>query len=734
MKKGTSQPQKALRRTIAVIMLVMLAVAMMFSTISLNITTGYTLSATNLMKQGTLNVYQQEVDKLLESISQQAYLFLLDDAVWELIYSDTLQPDYILLREVLQKVRNQYSMNTLVESMYFFDQNSYYVLADHYYKKNQFYDPIVFTDKFIQKRPISDVRTVADREIFSLIYRPLTTVKSNPVTIVVNISVEEIKKLLPFSDELGHFVMTNGSNEILYASSQMPHLHKLIHEFEKLSKEQGLISIDGESFLIICAPQSSMGTRLYIFQDYQTATHARAMIRSLAFPAISVALLGAGLLAMVSSFYLYRPMKKLISNLSALGYSASDFETHSEYALIGQAFDHLASSKKEIEIKYNEASQYQESYALQEFLINPVLNRPAFDQVLRMLNRTFSASMYTLFLVHLEAEAGYEFQHIPIPDQSVFFGIGERIVSKTSHNSIAILLNHALEQSAGTAILPERLRKWFDDHHITMHLVSSEPFVQLEELPTHFNHCDMALKQQLFLEYTDSHSLELNEAKVLVGHTKKQLYTAIKAGNEASAQQLLETLIDLYAGGFSPESTELLHHYLSDICLEIMNTAQNSETDLVQLPGYIHFRRLSMADTLSEIHAELSLLIHETMEHNSLVAQKRNENLIADAMRFIDENLTRNLSLDDVSRSVYLSTNYFCGLFKTETGKTVMDYVTEKRIELACKMLLNNPQIQINTVAEQLGYNSTQSFIRQFKKLMKSTPDQYRKENRESEE
>ena len=732
MRKEASHPKKALRRTISVIMLVMLTVACTVSMISLNITTRYTLTSTNSMKLGTLNVYQQEVENLLDSISQQAYLFLLDDSVWELIYSDTLQPDYVLLRDVLQEVRTHYSMNTLVESMYFFDQNSHYVLADNYYRKNQFYDPIVFTDEFIESKPISSVRTVGDQQIFSLIYRPLTTMQTNPVTIVVNISVDAIKNLLPFSAELGHFVMTNERNEILYASSNISQLPELIAEAESLYEKQNMVSVNGESFLITRASQTSVGARLYIFQDYQSATHAKAIIRSLALPAIALALVGAGFLVLAASFYLYSPMKELITNLSAHGYSASDFEIRSEYALIGQAFDHLASTKKEIERKYHEASHYQESYALQEFLINPLLNRAAFEEMLRLLNRSFSSVMYTLFLIQLSAEEGHEFRHVPIPDQSVFAGIGERIVSKISHDRLAILTNHSHEQLSGIGILPERLRKWFEDHHIMMYLVSSEAFSQLEELPSHYNHCDTALKQQLFLGYSDSHSLELNEAKVLVSHTKKQLYTAIKAGNETSAQELLEKLMDLYASSFSPESTDLLHHHLSDICLEIIDAAQSGETELVRLPGYVHFCRLSTATTLNEIHSELSVLIHETMEHNSRMAQKRNETLIADAMRFIDQNLTRNLSLDDVSRSVYLSTNYFCGLFKTETGKTVMDYVTEKKIELACKMLLENPQMQINALAAQLGYNSTQSFIRQFKKLMQSTPDQYRKERRPS--
>lgn len=76
---------------------------------------------------------------------------------------------------------------------------------------------------------------------------------------------------------------------------------------------------------------------------------------------------------------------------------------------------------------------------------------------------------------------------------------------------------------------------------------------------------------------------------------------------------------------------------------------------------------------------------------------------------------------------VCLSPNYFGDLIKKETGKTAIDYIHAKIIDLAKEMLLGTEDT-INQISYELGFQYSQHFNRFFKKVMGVTPSTYRKQ------
>ena len=78
---------------------------------------------------------------------------------------------------------------------------------------------------------------------------------------------------------------------------------------------------------------------------------------------------------------------------------------------------------------------------------------------------------------------------------------------------------------------------------------------------------------------------------------------------------------------------------------------------------------------------------------------------------------------------VCLSANYFGDLIKKETGKTAQEYIQLILVDEAKKRLLGST-LGINQIAERLGYQDTQHFIRMFKKRVGRTPLKFRVENK----
>lgn len=93
---------------------------------------------------------------------------------------------------------------------------------------------------------------------------------------------------------------------------------------------------------------------------------------------------------------------------------------------------------------------------------------------------------------------------------------------------------------------------------------------------------------------------------------------------------------------------------------------------------------------------------------------------------FIRRNVLRKVTLKDAAGIVFLSPKYLSRIFKEYIGKGFNEYKLELKIEEA-KNLLAKTGYNVEQVADKLGYGNPESFIRQFKKITKKTPTEFRK-------
>lgn len=83
------------------------------------------------------------------------------------------------------------------------------------------------------------------------------------------------------------------------------------------------------------------------------------------------------------------------------------------------------------------------------------------------------------------------------------------------------------------------------------------------------------------------------------------------------------------------------------------------------------------------------------------------------------------LSVKDISDYAHLSVSYLCTFFKTETGTTLNQYITEYRMDKA-KQLLVDPRNKISEISSKVGYNDGNYFGKSFKKIVGLSPSEYR--------
>jgi YesN/AraC family two-component response regulator len=93
---------------------------------------------------------------------------------------------------------------------------------------------------------------------------------------------------------------------------------------------------------------------------------------------------------------------------------------------------------------------------------------------------------------------------------------------------------------------------------------------------------------------------------------------------------------------------------------------------------------------------------------------------------FIKRNVLKKITLKDAAAAVYLSPKYLSRIFKEQTGEGFNEFKFAVKTEEAKNLLLNTGY-NINQISDKLGYENPESFIRQFKKITKKTPTEFRR-------
>lgn len=101
------------------------------------------------------------------------------------------------------------------------------------------------------------------------------------------------------------------------------------------------------------------------------------------------------------------------------------------------------------------------------------------------------------------------------------------------------------------------------------------------------------------------------------------------------------------------------------------------------------------------------------------------DNRIAFVVKYIREHLTEDINVDKLADKACMSKSSFFKTFKNTLGETPIDYLNTERIKLA-KNLIRNSNDKLREIAFQSGFNNVSYFNRQFKKIEKITPKQYR--------
>jgi len=138
-------------------------------------------------------------------------------------------------------------------------------------------------------------------------------------------------------------------------------------------------------------------------------------------------------------------------------------------------------------------------------------------------------------------------------------------------------------------------------------------------------------------------------------------------------------------------------------------------------------------DTLKELAAnsqETGEYVQKLLERAILLRDRetadKSKLALGRALEYIDENYDKDtISLNAVADEIEISPNYFSTMFSQEMGVTFIEYITDKRMKKARK-LLRETDLHSAEIALEIGFRDPHYFSFVFKKTMGCTPREFR--------
>ncbi len=196
--------------------------------------------------------------------------------------------------------------------------------------------------------------------------------------------------------------------------------------------------------------------------------------------------------------------------------------------------------------------------------------------------------------------------------------------------------------------------------------------------------------------------------------------------------------------GKTNDAVELLSSYFSVIhanpdtslgfaketSFQILHTLRNALEKQPALPAADALledvgSRISQFSTVHQIGAYMVETVRKLCESSIDARFSKGKKKVDSLIQWLEENYSRDISLEDMAAHIACSVSYTSRLFKKEAGCDVSTYLSRIRISHA-KELLTKTQMNLAEIAAAVGFNNQQTLIRNFKNLTGLTPTEFR--------
>ena len=195
----------------------------------------------------------------------------------------------------------------------------------------------------------------------------------------------------------------------------------------------------------------------------------------------------------------------------------------------------------------------------------------------------------------------------------------------------------------------------------------------------------------------------------------------IEEGNDTELRQKIhESMLELKFNDVNAEDLNLFYHSVLQATYTVLHKRGKSISE-VFVPAEI-----LVPSSIPKTISQLETWCLQVMEVISCSLKQDQNSIVYQVKEYIDAHLHDRIGRMELAELVHLNPAYLSRLFKKETGQSLSDYMTMRKIEAAKELLLTTRK-PISEICHEIGYSDLAYFTRVFKKMCQVSPLAYRK-------
>ncbi|RLQ94294.1 helix-turn-helix domain-containing protein [Falsibacillus albus] len=625
--------------------------------------------------------------------------------------------------------------------------------------KNDYYETLGLSEK--SKKSLQHY--LQDKEGSFGIYRILTLPndKNNDFITIVK------KEKIDYKNEVIFFIsfynksifpsLYNGSDETfaLVSNDQLVHVksnadHALLKELlapaslkaigKNAENQGGKYSVSKAGYTINAVPSNVIKDWSYVYiAPKKIATgQLPPLFWSTAIVCLILILFGFGIAWFVVQ-YNYRPIKRMVNTLSPFHHG----EIRDEFHFIEETTQKMKELNDQLKTTVEENRLPLKVKFIRDLLYGLVPNELVQETIeqhgIEVLKGSFTVILLEFCLFreledHLSKEGIYKLKlkNYDLLEEFLHMNLRSEMIALENEKVVVITEETAKERII--SVFRELMSKLSSDIQEQTVIAIGEPVISLENIEDSFKQTQklleyrFAIEKKTILTISDISHLE-NVGYYYPIEIEKDLIQLSVQGKEEKAILMMKRILqeNLHEKNLSKHSLSQFVFAIVSTVNRILQQLNINAADIYQHEDglYVELKQINDKGRLEEKIAELfTTLLKQINEEKD-----QDANSIASQLtEYIYENYQQDISLNDLAAHFHLSPSYISTIFKTETGKNFKDLLNQYRIQKAKEILSGNENIKIHQVAELVGYNNVNSFIRIFKKYVGLSPGQYEKE------
>lgn len=264
--------------------------------------------------------------------------------------------------------------------------------------------------------------------------------------------------------------------------------------------------------------------------------------------------------------------------------------------------------------------------------------------------------------------------------------------------------------------------------HVHVRIGIGSPYIGLENLKASYDEAYQALhKASEDAPVQHAEALKAGTQTFLLSQqileAEDRLAESLRLGQYDKAKDRTDTLIHLVFNHYG--QTAELREYLAGLFSLLHRLLLSLSVQYSTMYNTDILKALDQMQTAEEIRRFSLTKIYSVLEALKNSRQDKETRSISTVCSYIDEKFCMDITLETAAEAVGLTPQYVSKLFKEEYGVNFIEYLTKKRLDYA-KALLKSPSRSVKEISGMVGYVDPNYFCRLFKKQTGLSPKQYR--------